>query len=234
ERDPHFLLRPPHELAAVLRFPYRRGCHCGDPRRPAPLADLPHPGQGYERMLHGLGIEPAGGGETVRQARLLPHLINDRKAGRLGILGNEEPDRVGSDVDRGEALGRRSRHAESGLRGSPRSSAWCLIDLPSTRNTTSSPMLVARSAMRSRFRLTRKSSIPVPIVLGSSIMWVRRIRNTERCRASTLSSCRQTSRPAPASPRINASSASESLSRASRAISTSSGSGVIGRDSARR
>ncbi len=38
--------------------------------------------------------------------------------------------------------------------------------------------------------------MPAPIMCGSSIMWVSRIRNTDRCRASTLSSRRQTSRPA--------------------------------------
>src|SRR2546428_6438003 len=59
------------------------------------------------------------------------------------------------------------------------SSAWCLIDLPSTRNTTSSAMLVARSATRSRLRLTRKSSIAVPMMCGSSIMCVSRMRNID-------------------------------------------------------
>src|SRR5712691_5536476 len=56
------------------------------------------------------------------------------------------------------------------------SSAWCLIDLPSTRNTTSSAMLVARSATRSRLRLTRNRSIAAPMMCGSSIMCVRRMR----------------------------------------------------------
>src|SRR2546426_2559291 len=59
------------------------------------------------------------------------------------------------------------------------SSAWCLIDFPSTRNTTSSAMLVARSATRSRVRLTRKSSIAVPMMCGSSIMCVSRMRNID-------------------------------------------------------
>ena len=60
-------------------------------------------------------------------------------------------------------------------------------------------------------------------------MKVSRIRNTDRWRISTLSSRRQISRPATASLRMKASSASESISRARRAISTISGSGAIGR-----
>ena len=106
---------------------------------------------------------------------------------------------------------------------------WCLIDLPSTRKTTSSAMLVARSATRSRFRLTRCSSMLAPITWGSSIMCVSRIRKSERCSASTRSSRRQISRASSASLRMNASRASDSISCASRAISTISGSGVIGR-----
>src|SRR6266566_5278906 len=114
------------------------------------------------------------------------------------------------------------------------SSAWCLIDFPSTRNTTSSAMLVARSATRSRFRLTRNSSMAVPMMCGSSIMCVSRIRNIDAWSASTLSSRRQMARPACASPRTNASSASASIVRACRAISSSSGSGTIGRLASRR
>src|SRR5207245_11491750 len=78
-------------------------------------------------------------------------------------------------------------------------SAWCLIVFPSTTNTTSSAMLVARSATRSRLRLTRNRSIAAPMMCGSSIMWVRRIRNTERFRTSTESSLRRRSRPSDAS-----------------------------------
>jgi len=59
------------------------------------------------------------------------------------------------------------------------SSAWCLIDFPSTRKTTSSAMFVARSATRSRLRLTRNSSIAFPMMCGSSIMCVSRIRNID-------------------------------------------------------
>src|SRR5205823_5999736 len=72
-------------------------------------------------------------------------------------------------------------------------SAWCLIVFPSATNTTSSAMLVARSATRSRLRLTRNRSIAAPMMCGSSIMWVSRIRNTDRFRASTESSRRQVS-----------------------------------------
>jgi len=61
----------------------------------------------------------------------------------------------------------------------PISSAWCLMLLPSTRNTTSSAMFVARSATRSRLRLTRNKSIAAPMMCGSSIMCVSRIRNID-------------------------------------------------------
>ncbi|HEU4562734.1 MAG TPA: hypothetical protein VFS20_33195 [Longimicrobium sp.] len=43
----------------------------------------------------------------------------------------------------------------------------CFTLRPSTRNTTSSAMFVARSAMRSRLRLTRKSEMEGPIRRGS-------------------------------------------------------------------
>src|SRR2546426_27629 len=60
--------------------------------------------------------------------------------------------------------------------------------LPSITNTTSSAMLVARSATRSRLRLTRNKSMAAPMTCGSSIMCVSRMRNTEWCSASTESS----------------------------------------------
>src|SRR6185369_59697 len=134
---------------------------------------------------------------------LFLYLGNDRKPRLRAILRHQEPDRIGSDIDGGQAFTRfgywyRCHAIGVGVapevRASPRSSAWCLIDLPSTRKTTSSATLVARSATRSRLRLTRNNSIPAPIMCGSSIIWVSRIRKTERWRLSTLSSRRQTTR----------------------------------------
>src|SRR5205814_9585746 len=118
-----------------------------------------------------------------REAGLVFHLVDNGKARGGVVLRHQQADRVGADVDGRDAVagGRRVRR-RSGLAGrpgdhapvaagctpdaraSPRSSAWCLMDLPSTRKTTSSPMLVARSATRSMFRLTRNSSMPAPIL----------------------------------------------------------------------
>ena len=127
--------------------------------------------EGLDGAVHGGVVEAAGGGEARRQAGLVLELVDDGEAGGGVVLRDEQPDRVGADVDGGDALARPGparaepratvRVPSARLAGaSPRSSAWCLIDLPSTRKTTSSPMLVARSATRSRFRLTRKSSMP--------------------------------------------------------------------------
>src|SRR6185312_3420175 len=64
-------------------------------------------------------------------------------------------------TDGGRPARRNSPQATDGAPSTPpfteRSSRWCLIDLPSARYTASSAMLVARSATRSRLRLTRNN-----------------------------------------------------------------------------
>ena len=214
ERDVELLADPPDERRAVVRLAHGGGGHGGDPlaRRGAGRPRACGPASASARSMAAL-VEAAGGGEPGRQAGLVLHLVDDGEAGRR----DRTPPRAGGSswsrrrwrrcargwpargpgLDAGRAITRPRPPGRRRRRGaSPRSSAWCLIDLPSTRKTTSSPMLVARSATRSRLRLTRKSSMPAPIMCGSSIMCVSRMRNTERCRASTLSSRRQTSRPA--------------------------------------
>ena len=87
-------------------------------------------------------------------------------------------------------------------------------------------MLVARSATRSRFRLTSSSSSEGVMFRALSIMCVSKLRNTESCSASTASSDLQTSRPSAPSPRMNASIAWLSITRERRAMSSISGAGV--------
>ena len=89
------------------------------------------------------------------EARLVLHLVDDGEAGAGVVLGDQQPDRVGADVEgaraaRAGAAGALASDSGSTARASvrhrcrhhgassPRSSAWCLIDLPSTRKTTSS------------------------------------------------------------------------------------------------
>jgi len=124
------------------------------------------------RVMQALELDPHHVYEHGAHAvgRLAPDPQGPPRRGGV-VLGDEEPHRIGADVDRGDSLALGAVAAGHAVAfASPRSSAWCLIDFPSTRKTTSSPMLVARSATRSRFRLTRKSSMPAPIMCGSSIM----------------------------------------------------------------
>ena len=168
--EAELLTDPPDELRAILRFPDGGGGYCGDPSGPAAAADVRHPPERGQRAVHGGRVEAPRAREPLREPGLRLDLVDRHQARRRVVLGDQQPDRVRPDVDGGQSLpGGRARPlhrcgAPAGQAASPRSSAWCLMDLPSTRNTTSSPMLVARSATRSRFRLTRKSSMPAPIM----------------------------------------------------------------------
>src|SRR5688572_19602213 len=92
-----------------------------------------------------------------------------------------------------------------------RSSMWCLTTRASAMKTTSSAMLVARSATRSRLRDTRMSSRERVIVAGFSSMHCRSSRKSWLFRWSTSSSSIRMRRAATASLRTNASSASVSM-----------------------
>src|SRR5207248_6943883 len=190
----------------------------GDQRRDGRLhSPLPARAGAHDRVAGVLRDD--GGPAGVRDAGLLVLLPAAPRHGRLAVAHGGWDRLLGA---RGRVRGRDGPDPgvrEPGVPGAPavpgdHSSAWCLIVFPSTTNTTSSAMFVARSATRSRLRLTRNRSIAAPMMCGSSIMWVRRIRNTERFRASTESSRRQISRPRAASPRTNASRAPESMARA--------------------
>src|SRR5215203_450929 len=196
-----------HKLGAIRCFADRCSRDSADATNLESVTGSSHSSEDLEGAAHRFVAQPADGSECRPQAWLVFGFVDGGQAAISAELGDCEEDRVRPDIDGCKPLGHQFPADALLSLTSPPSSEWCLIERPSTRNTTSSPMLVARSATRSRFRLTRNSSIPEPMVWGSSIMCVSRIRNTDRCRASTLSSRRQTSRPASASPRMNASNA---------------------------
>ena len=104
ERDVQLLPHPPHEPGAVLRLPNGRGGHGRHPPHAAPLADLTHAAQGLDGAVHRRVVEAPGAGQSRGQSRLVLQFVDDGEAGGGVVLGDEEADGVGADVDRGDAL----------------------------------------------------------------------------------------------------------------------------------
>jgi hypothetical protein len=93
-----------HERLAVGRLAHRGGGHGGDTADPAALADHPHAPEPGHGALDGGRVELPGGGDALRQAGLVLHLVDHGEAGAGVVLGHQETDGVGPDVERGKAL----------------------------------------------------------------------------------------------------------------------------------
>ena len=104
QRDAELVAHPLDELLAVGGLAHRGGGDGGDAADATALADHAHAGEPGHGALHGGGVEVPGGGDALGEARLVLHLVDDGEAGAGIVLGDEEADRVGADVEGGEAL----------------------------------------------------------------------------------------------------------------------------------
>ncbi len=133
EIKPGLFLHPGHEFLAVDRFAHRGSGHGRNPAHPAAFADIAHALECGDGALDRLGVEPPGTGDAGRETRLFLYFGDHRQTGLRAVLRHQEPDRIGSDIDGGQALtgfGYWYRsHAMFGVgvapeaRASPRSSA---------------------------------------------------------------------------------------------------------------
>src|SRR5688572_21553636 len=184
---------------------------------------------------HPAHLEPVHAGQVQveeHQVCPAPHALQplftgardlDRDAGALQLVGDrlrdvgivlddEDPATVGGSRRR---MGASVRHDQG---STSRCSWWWRTSLASTTKMTSSAMLVAWSAIRSRLRLTRISPSARSMVPGSAIMWVSSTRKIWSLSWSTSSSRARMSRASSESRRTNASRLSRVMASASSAI----------------
>jgi hypothetical protein len=116
QRDAELVAHPLDEILAVGGLAHGGSGDGGDAADAAALADHAHAGEPGHRAFHGGRVEVPGGGDTLGEAGLVLHLVHDGEAGAGIVLGHEETDRVGTDVERGEALAGRSGRCERPVR----------------------------------------------------------------------------------------------------------------------
>ena len=93
------------EFLAVGRPAHRAGGHRLDGADGEPVEDLLHPLQGLQGPVPGRRLDAAAGGQPFAEAHRRLFVVEDAEFPAGGGFDDDAADRVGADVDGGEALG---------------------------------------------------------------------------------------------------------------------------------